>query len=248
MVFIVLPTYNEAENLPILISKIINLPFHSHILIVDDNSPDGTGALADQIANQQNGRVSVLHRQKKQGLGPAYIEGLQSAIDSGAELIVQMDADLSHDPRYLVDMLRMIEGSDLVLGSRYIPGGSVAHSWPAYRKMLSRFGNFYTRAILGIPVHDFTTGFRLWRAEALARLPLDQIKSDGYAFLIELLYLAYLYGLRISESPIHFPDRRNGDSKMSINIQIEAAYRVLWIRQNFPRPQESIPHQAEELT
>jgi dolichol-phosphate mannosyltransferase len=238
---IVLPTYNEAENLPNLVSALLSLPLDLSILVVDDNSPDGTGKVADDLAKQHPGNLEVLHRSGKLGLRSAYIEGFQKAFDLGANAVVQMDADFSHDPAVLPQMARQLSSHDVVIGSRYTKGGSLDDRWPAWRKALSSFGNFYARTILSSPLHDMTTGFRMWRREALQNMPLDRIRSNGYIFLVEMAYVAYLMGFRISEVPIHFADRRWGKSKMSLKIQLEAAMRIwdVWwhyrdIRKNKP--------------
>ena len=223
---IILPTYNEAENLPKLVSALLSLPLDLTVLVVDDHSPDGTGAIADELSNRHTGKVSVLHRAGKLGLRSAYIEGFRKAFDLGAEAVVQMDADFSHDPAVLTDMARRIASCDVVIGSRYVKGGSLDERWPAWRKSLSAFGNFYARTILSFPLHDVTTGYRMWRREALQNTPLDRIRSNGYIFLVEMAYIAYLMGYKITEVPIHFADRRWGKSKMSLKIQLEAAVRI----------------------
>ena len=223
---IVLPTYNEAENLPRLVSALFSLPLDLSLLVVDDGSPDGTGAIADELSRQHPTKLSVLHRLGKLGLRSAYMEGFQKAFDMGANVVVQMDADFSHDPAVLPEMARRLASHDVVIGSRYVKGGSLDDRWPAWRKALSAFGNFYARTILSSPLHDMTTGFRMWRREALQSMPLDRIRSNGYIFLVEMAYVAYLMGLRISEVPIHFADRRWGKSKMSLKIQMEAAMRI----------------------
>ncbi len=223
---VVSPTYNEAENLPKLVSALFALPLDLRLLVVDDNSPDGTGRIADELAASHPGRVDVLHRPGKLGLRSAYLNGFQKVLDDGAQAVVQMDADFSHDPQALVEMAKRIENSDLVLGSRYIKGGSVDERWPAWRKGLSSFGNFYARTILNMPLHDVTTGYRLWRRETLLSMPLERIQSSGYVFLVEMAYVAYCLQFRIAESPIYFADRRWGKSKMSLKIQAEAAFRI----------------------
>src|SRR5512133_2137422 len=223
---IVVPTYNEAENLPKLVSALFSLPLNLGVLVVDDNSPDGTGAIADDLAKKYPDNLHVLHRSGKLGLRSAYMEGFQKAFDLGANAVVQMDADFSHDPAVLPEMAQRLASHDVVIGCRYIEGGSLDERWPAWRKALSSFGNFYARTILGSPLHDMTTGFRMWRREALQYMPLDRIRSSGYIFLVDMAYVAYLMGLRISEVPIHFADRRWGKSKMSLKIQLEAAIRI----------------------
>jgi len=221
----VIPTYNEAENLPRLVSALFALPLDLQALIVDDNSPDGTGRIADELAEKDR-RVRVLHRPGKLGLRSAYLSGFQLAREQGADAILQMDADFSHDPAKVTEMVMCLQRCDIVLGSRYVEGGSVDASWPRWRKGLSAFGNFYARTLLGLPLHDVTTGFRLWRRETLAGIPLDRIQSNGYVFLVEMVYLAHCLEYRIGEVPIYFADRRWGKSKMSFKIQAEAALRV----------------------
>lgn len=223
---IVLPTYNEAENLPKLVSALLSLPLDLSVLVVDDHSPDGTGQIADQLADHYPGKVSVLHRAGKRGLRSAYMEGFQRAFSAGAEAVVQMDADFSHDPTVLPEMARCIQSCDVVIGSRYVKGGSLDERWPAWRKLLSAFGNFYARTILNFPLRDVTTGYRMWRREVLQNMPLARIRSSGYIFLVEMAYIAYLLKYRIREVPIHFADRRWGRSKMSLKIQLEAAVRI----------------------
>jgi dolichol-phosphate mannosyltransferase len=223
---IILPTYDEAENLPKLVSALLSLPLDLSVLVVDDRSPDGTGELADELSHGHPGKVSVLHRAGKQGLRSAYMEGFQKAFDMGADAVVQMDADFSHDPAVLTEMARRIASCDVVIGSRYVKGGSLDERWPAWRKLLSAFGNFYARTILSFPLRDVTTGYRMWRREVLQNMPLDRIRSNGYIFLVEMAYVAYLMKYRISEVPIHFADRRWGKSKMSVRIQLEAAVRI----------------------
>ena len=223
---VVLPTYNEAENLPKLVSALFSLPLELSVLVVDDNSPDGTGEIADELSKKHPGRVHVLHRSGKLGLKSAYVDGFAKAFETGADAVVQMDADFSHDPIVLTEMAKRIEFCDVVIGSRYVKGGSLAHRWPLWRKALSAFGNMYARIILGFPLRDVTTGYRMWKREALNGIPLNRIRSSGYVFLVEMAYLAYLMGYDIVEVPIHFSDRRWGKSKMSIKIQLEAAVRV----------------------
>jgi dolichol-phosphate mannosyltransferase len=223
---IILPTYNEAEILPKLVSALLTLPLDLTMLVVDDHSPDGTGKIADDLSADHNGKVVVLHRAGKLGLRSAYMEGFQKAFDLGAEAVVQMDADFSHDPAVLPEMARRLAACDVVIGSRYIEGGSLDEQWPAWRKALSAFGNFYARTILTSPLHDMTTGFRMWRREVLQAMPLDRIRSTGYIFLVEMVYVADVMGYKISEVPIHFADRRWGKSKMSLKIQLEAALRI----------------------
>lgn len=225
-IIVVLPTYNEAENLPKLVSALLSLPLDLALLVVDDHSPDGTGAIANELSNRYQGRVFALHRSGKLGLRSAYIQGFQKAFELGADAVIQMDADFSHDPAVLTEMARHITSCDMVIGSRYVKGGSLDERWPLWRKYLSAFGNFYARTVLAFPLRDVTTGYRMWRREALQSMPLERIRSNGYIFLVELSYVAYLMGLRIVETPIYFADRRWGKSKMSLKIQLEAAARV----------------------
>ena len=223
---VVLPTYNEAENLPKLVSALLMLPLDLGVLVVDDNSPDGTGKIADDLSKTHPECVAVIHRTGKLGLRSAYIEGFQKAFEMGAEADVQMDADFSHDPIVLNEMARRITDCDVVIGSRYVKGGSLDKNWPLWRKLLSGFGNTYARTILQFPLHDVTTGFRMWRREVLSKMPLDRIRSSGYIFLVEMAYVAFLMEYDIVEVPIHFEDRRFGKSKMSLKIQMEAAMRI----------------------
>ena len=222
---VVTPTYNEAENLPKLVSALFSLPLDVRVLVVDDNSPDGTGDIADELALKFPGRIEVLHRPGKMGLRSAYLNGFQKVMDGDSQAIVQMDADFSHDPAALVNMAGLLETCDAVLGSRYTKGGSVDQQWPVWRKGLSAFGNFYAKSILGLPLHDVTTGFRMWRRETLRQMPFERIQSNGYVFLVEMAYLAHCLEFKIGESPIYFADRRWGKSKMSFKIQMEAAMR-----------------------
>ncbi len=232
-VTIVIPTYNEAENLPRLVSALFSLPLDLRLLVVDDNSPDGTGKLAEELSRKHHGKIEVLHRPGKMGLRSAYLNGFQKIFDSDSQAIVQMDADFSHDPVVLSDMARMLEFNDVVLGSRYVPGGSVDEKWPVWRKWLSAFGNFYARTILGLPLHDVTTGYRMWRTETLKQIPFERIHSSGYIFLVEMIYLTHCLEFKIGESPIYFADRRFGKSKMSFKIQIEAAIRIWQVLWNY---------------
>jgi dolichol-phosphate mannosyltransferase len=197
-----------------------------HILVVDDNSPDGTGQIADDLSAAHPGQVSVLHRTAKQGLGRAYLHGFSVALKDGSDAIVQMDADFSHPPEKIPELIEKAQKYDLVIGSRYVPGGSLDETWPIWRKALSSFGNFYARTILNSPIRDITGGFRLYKRSLLESLPLDRIKSNGYIFQVEMGYLAYLSGASIKEIPIYFAERTSGDSKMSFSIQMEAALRV----------------------
>jgi dolichol-phosphate mannosyltransferase len=226
--FVVLPTYNERENLPLMVEALLALNIADlNILVVDDNSPDGTGALADSLAAQHPRSIHVLHRTEKNGLGPAYIAGFKKAISLGADYVIQMDCDFSHQPKYVPELLKAIKTSDVVIASRFVKGGSVDEKWSPYRKLLSWFANrVYTPLILGIPVYDATGGFRIWRRDTLIGLDLERVRSNGYVFQVEMAYVASRLGFRVSEMPIHFPDRTRGESKMDFRIQIEAAIRV----------------------
>jgi len=231
---VIIPTYNEAENLPNLFSALFSLPLPDlKLLVVDDNSPDGTGQVADDLASRYPGRVSVMHRSGKLGLRTAYLEGFKQAIAGGAQAVAQMDADFSHEPAKLVEMAAALETADVALGSRYVPGGSVDKEWPMWRKGLSAFGNFYARTILGLPLRDITTGYRLWRRDVILGMPLERIQSNGYIFLVEMAYMAHSLEYKFAQVPIYFADRRWGKSKMSLKIQIEAALRVWQVRWHF---------------
>lgn len=223
---IVIPTYNERENLRKLAQNLFELPFNARLLIVDDASPDGTGDLAESLIGEYPGRVSVIHRSGKLGLGTAYIQGFQQALTDGAQILGQMDADFSHPPEKLIGMLAALQSADVVIGSRYVVGGRLDDRWPLWRKGLSNFGNIYARIILGLPVRDITGGFRVWRRDTLLAMPLERVKSNGYAFQVEMTYIASKLGYVFKEIPIYFADRQWGESKMSWHIQIEAALRV----------------------
>ena len=217
---VLVPTYNERDNLQPLVEALMKID-GLRVLIVDDNSPDGTGDAAEALAAASGGRVSVIRRPGPRGLGRSYIEGMAAALRTDATHICQMDADFSHDPAALPGLLAATAGADLVIGSRYVPGGALRH-WPAHRVMLSRFANWYVRTITRLPVHDCTSGFRCWRRDLLARVPLDRIVSDGYAFLVELAWEAQAAGGRIAEVPITFVERREGQSKMSGRVIAES--------------------------
>ncbi|MCE5209245.1 MAG: polyprenol monophosphomannose synthase [Chloroflexi bacterium] len=228
----IMPTYNEAENLPQIAATVLDLPAPVSLLIVDDGSPDGTGEIAEKLALDYPGRLSVMHRKGKLGLGTAYIQGFRQVLETNADAIGQMDADFSHPPRKILELAAALEESDVAVGSRYIAGGGLDENWPAWRKGLSSFGNLYTRIILNLPVKDGTGGFRLWRRSVLENMPLDSIRSNGYVFQVEMAYVAHRMGYRFKEIPIYFSERRFGTSKMSFRIQVEAAIRVwqlLWI-------------------
>lgn len=229
---IVLPTYNEADNISLLFEKIFSLEINNidiTLLIVDDNSPDETGKLAEELSTKYNNNINVIHRKSKLGLGSAYIEGFKWAINNGADFIGQMDSDLSHPPEKLIDLLEKTNQYDVVIGSRYINGGGVDRQWPYWRKGLSIWGNFYARSILNLKTKDVTSGFRIWKTQAIENLPLNLIKSNGYVFLVELLFLAKKFGYHIGEIPFYFSDRTAGKSKMNFKIQFEAAWRVWYL-------------------
>jgi len=217
---VVLPTYNERPNLERVAGLILQHDF-ARLLVVDDGSPDGTGEIADSLARQTNGRVEVLHRTGPRGLGVAYIDGLRHAIASGADAIGQMDADLSHDPIYLPDLLGALDTHDVAIGSRYLHGVSVVN-WPLHRIMLSAFANRYIRFVTGLQPSDCTSGFRLWRREALAKVPFENAGANGYAFLTEMLFQAARVGCRIGEVPIVFVERQEGYSKVSSAVLTES--------------------------
>jgi len=228
---VIIPTFNEAENLPKLVSALFSLPLTDlSILVVDDNSPDGTGTMAEEFKLAHPGRVDVLHRAGKMGLGTAYLEGFKKAMADGAEALLQMDCDFSHPPEKIPEMVANLPGYDCIIGSRYIQGGSVDMNWPLWRKGLSAWGNFYARTILGLKNRDVTGGFRLWKRETLLAMPLNRIRSNGYVFQVELCYVATRLGLRFNEVPIYFADRRWGKSKMNRRIMLEAALRVWQLR------------------
>jgi dolichol-phosphate mannosyltransferase len=202
-----------------------------NLLVVDDNSADGTGAIADLLAQKYPGKLSVIHREGKLGLGTAYIDGFKHLLQGDSDVIGQMDADFSHPPEKIVELVEALHACDVAVGSRYIPGGSLDEHWPLWRKGLSSFANFYARTILNLPIKDTTGAFRLIKRDALKKLPLDRIRSNGYVFQVELAYLMHKMGLSFKEVPIYFKERELGASKMSFGIQLEAALRVwalLW--------------------
>ncbi len=227
--WVVLPTYNEAENLPGIASAILERLPGATLLVVDDASPDGTGALADTMA-AENPHVRVLHRPGKQGLGRAYIDGFRVALDGGAGRIVQMDADWSHDPASLPALVAPLQnGASLVIGSRYVRGGGTV-DWGLGRRVISRGGSTFARLVLGLPAHDLTGGFKAWRRETLASIPWERVHAGGYVFQIEMTHLAHRAGARVVEIPIVFRDRRAGTSKMSRRIVVEALLVVVTLR------------------
>jgi dolichol-phosphate mannosyltransferase len=227
-VLVVIPTYNERINLPLLVPQVLAQDPRIEVLVVDDNSPDGTGELADRMAAAEP-RVHVLHRAVKEGLGKAYIAGFRWALERGYDLVFEMDADFSHDPKFLPEFLRAAEGADLVIGSRYKTGVNVIN-WPISRLLLSLGANHYAKWITGLPVEDSTGGFKCFRRQVLEAIPLERVRSNGYAFQIEMSFLAWKRGFRICEIPIVFTDRVEGQSKMSRRIVREAIWMVWWLR------------------
>jgi len=219
-VLVIIPTYNEVENLPLIVDRVRRAVPTAHVLVADDNSPDGTGALADRLAAEDD-RVHVLHRQGKEGLGAAYLAGFDWGITHGYDVLVEMDADGSHQPEQLPRLLAALDDADLVLGSRWVPGGTVVN-WPLSRKILSRGGNLWTRMSLGIPLHDATGGYRAFRRETLLGLGLADVASAGYCFQVDLAWRAVKAGFRVVEVPITFVEREHGVSKMSRRIVVEA--------------------------
>ena len=227
--WLVLPTYNEAENIEPLVEAVLDkLPPSARVLVVDDSSPDGTGRIADRLAAEHDA-VSVLHRPGKEGLGPAYVAGFRRALAEGAGLVLEMDADFSHEPAYLPRLLDASERADLVIGSRYVPGGGVG-DWVPLRRAISRGGSAYARLVLGVGVRDLTGGFKCFRREVLEAIDLDAVRARGYAFQVELTYRAIQRGFDVVEVPIVFRDRRVGASKMSRSIVLEAIWRVPLLR------------------
>jgi len=228
-VWLIVPTFNEAPNIEPLVEAVRKvLPASRRILIVDDSSPDGTGQIAERLATEQDD-VDVLHRPRKEGIGPAYLDAFRRALDGGAELVVQMDADFSHDPAYLARLLDASRTADLVLGSRYVPGGGVTE-WGPMRRLISRGGSTYARGWLRVPIRDLTGGFKCWRRSALEGIDLDSVHSHGYAFQVEMTYRALRAGFDVVEVPIVFRDRRVGNSKMTGRIVLEAVWQVSALR------------------
>ena len=225
---VVIPTYNEAENLPLLVPQILAQAPGIEVLVVDDNSPDGTGKLADDLADR-NPRVHVLHRAAKQGLGPAYRAGFTRALDLGADFVVQMDADFSHPPEKIREMLEKIEEYDVVMGSRYV-GGITVVNWPIERILHSYYGNWYVRKVTGLPIFDTTGGFRCIRRSALESIGFERIRANGYPFQMELNYRFVKSGARVKEIPFFFLDRIRGTSKLTIRIGLETLWLAWWLR------------------
>jgi dolichol-phosphate mannosyltransferase len=225
-IVVVVPTYNERENLPVLAGLLsdLNLP-GLELLVVDDNSPDGTGDVADELAKKSPQAVGVLHRTVKDGLGRAYVAGITRALDEGADIVIQMDADLSHPASVIPTMVEMLRTTDaaVVIGSRYVPGGSAAAEWGWHRRALSAWANFYVNAILRLHVKDATAGFKAWKADTLRWIDVASIASNGYSFQVEMNYRTVKRGLKIAETPIRFEERTEGVSKMSLKVQLESA-------------------------
>jgi dolichol-phosphate mannosyltransferase len=228
-VVVVVPTYNERPNIEALIRGVLKLGPRYRVVVVDDGSPDGTGVLAETLAAAHPGRVEVIHRAAKGGLGPAYIAGFRRALELAPDLIAQMDADLSHDPAVLPRLVAATPDAHLVVGSRYVPGGGTI-GWPLWRRLLSRMGGRYASAVLGAPVSDLTSGFKVWRPSTLESIAIDRLRSDGYAFTIEATWRALRHGARVTEAPIIFTDRVAGASKLSRRIVIEASLLVWKLR------------------
>lgn len=231
-VTVVIPTFNEADNLPGLVAELqaLALP-HLTVLIVDDNSPDGTGKVADDLAQRFPGKLQVQHRLQRTGLGGAYLDGFCLALSGGADFVIQMDADFSHPPAAIPTMLELIRGCDVVVGSRYVSGGQLDERWSWWRRFLSWWANeVWSRRILGITTRDITAGFKCWRREALLGIGLERIFSNGYAFQVEMAYLTEKLGYRVKEIPIYFEDRRIGKSKMSVPVKLQGAVDVIRIR------------------
>lgn len=226
---VVIPTYNEKENIRKIISKILDLGLDINILIVDDNSPDGTGQIVDVLAKKFKNQIFILHRQEKNGLGKAYIAGFKWSLAKKYDVIIQMDADFSHDPKYLKTFLQNTIENDLVIGSRYVAGGGT-RGWGIGRKIISRGGSLYSKIILGVLMNDLTGGFKCWKADLLRKVDLDSVISNGYSFQIEMNYRAATLGGKIKEVPIIFSDRTVGKSKMNKKIILEALWKVWALR------------------
>jgi dolichol-phosphate mannosyltransferase len=229
---VVVPTYNEAANLPALVDRLLSLSVPNlELLFVDDASPDGTGQIAEDLAREFPGRIHVIHRPGKLGLGTAYLQGFRWALEHGADYVIQMDADFSHSPEYLPQFLEFAQEFDVVVGSRYVHGGQVDEHWSPGRRLLSWWANsVWTQLILGVKTRDATGGFKCWRRSALEQIDLQKVRSSGYVFQVEMCFAAERLGLRIKEIPIYFPDRHIGKSKMSVLVKLEAAWRVFEIR------------------
>lgn len=227
---VIIPTYNERDTLPQLIRQLMEVS-GVRVLVVDDGSPDGTGQIAENLSSAFPGRLEVMHRPRPAGLGSAYIDGMQHALAYQTDLIAQMDADLSHDVRYLPDLIAAAATADLVIGSRYVPGGGVSN-WSLDRRLLSRFANLYVRAVTGLRVRDATAGYRCWRRETLRQLPLERLKSSGYSFQVEMAWETVRRGLRVAEVPIVFVERTQGRSKMNWPVILESIWMPWRLRRS----------------
>lgn len=243
---VIIPTYNEKKNIPIVVEKILALNKRLQITIVDDNSPDGTGQIADRLSRKHKD-IFVIHREKKRGLGTAYVEGFKYALSKGADLIFEMDADLSHDPSYLVDFLEEIVEADMVIGSRYIHGGGI-DSWGFGRRCLSRAANIFVSIMFVHSLNDFTAGFRCYRRKLLETLDLDRIRTDGYAFQIELAYYALKNGFAVKEIPIFFYERKHGESKLSLAVASEALCLTFKLRAPLRKIIRNLGHRLFGIT
>ena len=236
---VVVPTYNEAENIPALVPALFELRVPGlEVLVVDDQSPDGTGAIAEGLTASYAGRLHTLHRTGLRGLGRAYLDGFTWALAHSADAIIQMDADFSHSPAYLPQFLSLLPECDVIVGSRYVTGGRLDEHWEQGRVLLSTWANFYARSLLRMHTQDVTAGFKCWRRSALEAIRIQRVRSNGYVFQVEMAYLSERLGLRVREVPIYFEDRRIGQSKMSIPVKLEAAWRVwqVWLRHCRARP------------
>lgn len=228
-ILVIIPTYDEAENLPRIVPRVLEQDARIEVLVVDDGSPDGTGRIAEEIA-ARNPRVNVLHRQGKEGLGRAYLAGFEHALARGFDVVFEMDADFSHPPEALPKLIEAFQNADVVIGSRYVDGRVTVSNWPMSRLLISYFGSLYARFITGMPVRDGTGGFNGWTREVLQAVGLERVQSNGYAFQIELKFRAFRAGFRLVELPILFTERDTGESKMSKKIVREAVWRVWWLR------------------
>jgi dolichol-phosphate mannosyltransferase len=228
-ILVIIPTYDEAENLPRIVPRVLEQDPRIDVLVVDDASPDGTGAIADGLA-AENERVRVLHRKGKDGLGRAYLAGFKLGLELGYDILFEMDADFSHPPTALPGLIARFDDADVVIGSRYVDGRVTVSNWPMSRLLISYFGSRYARIVTGMPVRDGTGGFNGWKRDVLEKVDLDRVQSNGYAFQIELKFRAWRAGFRLVESPILFTERDTGDSKMSKKIVREAVWRVWWLR------------------
>ncbi|MDE0898609.1 MAG: polyprenol monophosphomannose synthase [Longimicrobiales bacterium] len=228
-ILVIIPTYDEAENLPRIVPCVLEQDSRVDVLVVDDGSPDGTGTIADAMA-EENDRISVLHRPGKEGLGRAYLAGFKQGLDLGYDILFEMDADFSHPPEALPALIAGFEEADVMIGSRYVDGRVTVSNWPMSRLLVSYFGSHYARIITGMPVRDGTGGFNGWKREVLEKVGLDRVQSNGYAFQIELKFRAWRAGFTLAETPILFTERDTGESKMSPAIVREAVWRVWWLR------------------